>query len=162
MASPSLFLYMLASALFCCYISLSSERLMIATNSSVIFCYCHICQASFQHSNWTPPMLDASAHSLEHALVHFPDFTFSIVHVLQYTPYDVTPPTTALQRLWYKSSWLPSGGSNWIGNEFIGLGLFLLKGVVQNLGAVGHYRSGRRWESRQCCGGGRSLAKVNN
>jgi hypothetical protein len=128
MASPSLFLYMLASVLFCCYISLSSERLMIATNSSVIFCYCHICQASFQHSDWTPPMLDASAHSLEHALVHFPDFTFSIVHVLQYTPYDVTPPTTALQRLWYKSSWLPSGGSNWIGNEFHRFGTVIAEG----------------------------------
>jgi len=49
-------------------------------------------------------MLDASAHSLEHALVHFLDFAFYMVHVLRYTPYDVTPPTTALQRRWYKSS----------------------------------------------------------
>jgi hypothetical protein len=42
-------------------------------------------------------MLVASAHLLEHILLRFLSFIFSIVHVLRYTPYDVTLLTTALQ-----------------------------------------------------------------
>ena len=57
-------------------------------------------------------MLVSSAHLLEHVLLRFLSFIFSIVHVLRYTPYDVTLLTTALQRSWYKISWLHSGGSN--------------------------------------------------
>jgi hypothetical protein len=115
----------------------SSERLMIATILLLIFSRGHACQALFQHSTWAPSMLVASAYSLELALVRFSGFIFSIVHVLQYTPHDVTPLTTALQRLRYKGLWLPNGGSNWIWYGFVGLGLFLLNGVVQKLGAVG-------------------------
>lgn len=55
---------------------------------------------------------------------------FSIARVLQYTPYDVTPLTTlttALQRRRYKSSWLPSGGDNWIPGEFPRFGTVLAR-----------------------------------
>jgi hypothetical protein len=54
-----------------------------------------------------------------------------VLHVLQYTPYDVMPFTTALQQLEQN----PGSVVDVIGlvTNFFGLGLFLLKGVVQKL-----------------------------